>query len=63
MNDELPFAVGFSPSLTRWVVAGPYTNATPGALDASTRLFAWGILAGFAVGVAALVWFAGGWPI
>jgi hypothetical protein len=58
VNDELPFAVGFSTSLTSWVVAGPYTDAAPGALDASSRRFAWGIALAFAAGVAGLVGFS-----
>jgi len=59
MNDELPFAVGFPPSLTHWVIGGPYSGMKLGAVISGAHLFAWGIAITSLAAIEALVWFAG----
>ena len=48
MNDELPFALGFSSSLTDSVIRGPYSGVPAEAqapLRRAIRWMAWSILA------------------
>ena len=63
MNDELPFALGYSPSLTQWVIARPYRDDEPHSTDAGAQTFGWALSVAFAGGAAILAWVSGAWPV